>query len=602
MSIKDAIKLALQKLSGDSSQVLTSLEEAKLELANAVDQGTGENIFTDTLELGQKEMQETLHSLFDDSGKDIEGNKGKSIYNTGEFQVLNAPAVYQDVEIDEQAYTDERGKVLGNTTFAEQVKFAAPDYNPETMLAKSARRTAFPRANFPVVKSTNLAEVKSVQNESQDHEVKVAETKGNPDGIVRSVVQKTSYTRTITQVQRVDGQLEQQIEDKSISEDVETLALANGNLQTTTNISTNTKVTVYSNKEQPRALPAETKREESFADLFEGSDFALPSPQAKEEPQARLGSSKNKAFKDEDKVALKQLMQDLKEEESFASLLDSYSEPRQEQGSGKKHKFFAPNSYANKVANKSFDLDADEEEIAFNLDEVNQSNKQFNREVKFAQMFEQKEPVKESNYIDIDDSFRKAFQDIKPLKGNNSNHASLEQQRRQAEHERRLKAGLKSGKEFVEQQVAQQDYARLSSQDNVIFSDINMRFNEFNYENARFMVEGLDTEVSHVFFNGMLPIDREVDLHGYTSEDLKAIIPAVVKDCWRNNEYTIRFITGHGKDILKQNLPNYLVQYERVAAFYPNKENNGRGRTNGFIVLLRNYDKEVAANYSFKSK
>ncbi|RIY35462.1 Smr/MutS family protein [Psittacicella gerlachiana] len=630
MSLKDAIKRAFLSLSGEENEKdlaeFERLEEVKQKLAQAIDTEPQENIFDDhAIDLAQEQMQNTLHSLFDDSGKDVEANKGKSIYNTGEFKVLDAPAVYQEVEFDEQAYTDERGKVLGNMSFAEQANHAAPDYNPNAILGNTPRQL---RAKPVTSSATNTLvprDVTTTQNEVNETESRVAELKGNPQGIVHSVVKKSSHTRTITHVQRADGTIEQQIEDKNIQEDTETKVLSNGNLQETTNTSTAVKTTVHQTKEsfllpqQPAvknvlSAPKEEKAQnpESFAALFEANVYDF-SPEALALPANRETSTHGGSFSSQEKEKLRQLKKEVEtESESFADLIEANMEylpsaTKQEQELSrqrKQAKMFAPKSYAKKVADKEFVADDEEEELAFNLD-LNNASYQKQQESKgkssFAQMFEAQPQNLQRNFVSKDDSFRKEFRDIKPLQ-NKAHSASLAQQRKQAQTLRRSQVGIKSGKELMEQQIAQMDYHDLSKRDDVVFSDINMRFNEFNYENARFAAPELDQEVTHAFFNGLLPIDREVDLHGCTSQDLKSIIPAVVKDCWKTNEFTIRFITGHGKDILKQNLPNYLVQYERIAAFYPNKENNGRGRTNGFIVLLRNYDKEVAASYSFREK
>ncbi|RIY32804.1 hypothetical protein CJP74_03655 [Psittacicella melopsittaci] len=609
MSIKDIIKYALQSLSKDQKEKVNDnddfkrLEEVKQLLAKAVEEGPKDNIFADeSVDLGQRDMDKTLHSLFDDSGKDLEGNKGKSIYNTGEFKVLSGPAVYQNVEIDENSYSDERGKVLGNASFAEQTKHAAPDYNPEAILGNTPRKL-----------KTNA---KSSQSETNESETKIDEVKGNPEGIVHSFVKKTSHTRTITHIHLADGSVERKVEDKNVSEDIETQPLANGNLQSTTNTSTRTVTTTLSGKKA-------SGDGESFAELFEKREYDF-SPEALGAPiqENRALKGTGSAVNEYEKNLLANFKREVKEqqnqeqEESFAALVDSYALPnasaREQQNLAskrKKAKMFAPSS--KKLVKPEVEIIEDEQEIvAYNVDQINRNNKSFNdlqaqanknREIvdaSFAQMFEaQPQNVPSKSFVEKDSSFRNAFKDVKPL--NSGVKASLEQQRRQAEHQRRALVGLKSGKEILEQEIAHQDYQRLSQDENVIFSDINMRFNEFNYENARFAIEGLDADVSHAFFNGLLPIDQEVDLHKCTTEELKSIIPAVVKDSWRNNEFVIRFITGHGKGVLKQSLPNYLVQYERVAAFYPNKENNGKGRTNGFVVLLRNYDKETASRYAF---
>ncbi|MFC6276681.1 Smr/MutS family protein [Psittacicella hinzii] len=721
MGIKDAIIRAfINRKAGDpdfaevTEPNTTELDALKERLSQVIDKGLQENIFDDHREdIGQRDMDQTLHSLFDDSGKDLEANKGKSIYNTGQFQVLDSPAVYQNVEFNEQDYEDHRGAVIGNLSFAAQANQAAPDYNPDAILGSTPRKLQSRamltnrgatsndglmalhqnRLDGTSLQARNLpGNVKTEQQESSDVETRVTEYAQNPQGIVKSFVQRTSHTRTITQYHKLDGSVEQIIEDKNISEDVERNLLDNGNVQETVTTNTQHKTTKHSTQaligapsnmnasvvehvdvepvsklalttpqvtralaapapqEQQTPVSKSTANEDSFAALFEKEEYFKPSfaheaeiidhyqPVSSyaliESPHATM-DTQNREKLAQYKQAVKNSLPPVSKKEDFASLLDRHPSQfndkdqqleRQNLASKrKKAKMFAPGSGSNLrpqktnfshgrdlaheheeavkrvVAGKFADLvDSEIQEVAYEVDRSNEQQQRFNQSNSFAQLFEAKNSQQKqtSKFVAKDDSFAQAFADINPYDNNSTRATSLQQQRRQAELERKARAGIKSGKEIIEQQLAQEKYDALQNTPDVVFSDIHMRFNAHNYEHARFAAEDLDPDVLHAFMNNLLPIQREVDLHGVTVEELKNILPNIVKQCWRHNEFVLRFITGHGKDVIKQSLPNYLIQYERIAAFYPNRENNGKGRTNGFVVLLRNYDKEIAANAS----
>lgn len=749
----------------EHEEYLQELQAVKDYLAEIIDHGTQENIFEDCkLDLGQQDMDIVIHSLFDESGKDLKSSIGKSIYNSGEFQVLNTPAVYQNVKFDEKEGIDERGKVIGNMTFAQQATQAAPDYDADAIIGNTPRKlTATTSAETPSLTSlhnqtltrlhpsitSGQHNVRAEQTENEDSETRVTELKAESQdaNMVRSQVKRTSYTRTVTSYFKVDGSVEQIIEDKNTSEEIDTYRLDNGNLEAVSTLNTQTKTTKYATEDKvatlkaansskqvptleaekgelnqlavsnklPAALapsgsltktqaylgsastptnkvaagPAEEQyyldvehylakqqeetselnphsaintyvsaqqtigssvtdvaktpvanlpaaktdlAAESFAELFSQTAFAggagkevtatardtsYTSP-AHQEYMSKGNRQVLEQFK-------KEVAQQAKEEKAaresqalayngFGDLLDKFDSiattSSNKVTSSKTAKMFPPSGGKKTVKNKiekwqGYDEEVEAQELAQAVDQAND----------FASMFEAKTtntvqtPSSQAinlsktatHYVERDDSFARAFADIKPLK-DNSKGASLEQEKHRTELEQKARVGLKTAKEILEQKLAEEDFQAVAHDSKVVFSDINMRFSPQNYENARYAAEDLDPDVVHAFFNNLLPIDREVDLHGETIESLKAIIPAVVKDCWRDNSFVIRFISGHGKEVIKHQLPNLLIQYERVAAFYPNKENNGLGRTNGFIVLLRNYDKEVAASYSYKHK
>lgn len=189
---------------------------------------------------------------------------------------------------------------------------------------------------------------------------------------------------------------------------------------------------------------------------------------------------------------------------------------------------------------------------------------------------------------------------IKPLQAkttvnpSRARSASLAQEQLQAERAARQQAQLLTRKEHLEQSISQDAYAQANINLEFI-SDVHMRFNEHNFMYASFLAPDLDPELFYALKSGNLPIDLEVDLHGLTKEQAKIAVLESIKEAFRLHESVIRYTTGHGKNILKQALPNWLIQHSRVAAFIPVRDAK---QTNGFLVLLKNVQKELWAAYA----
>lgn len=83
---------------------------------------------------------------------------------------------------------------------------------------------------------------------------------------------------------------------------------------------------------------------------------------------------------------------------------------------------------------------------------------------------------------------------------------------------------------------------------------------------------------------GMIPPDIEVDLHGLTGNQAKAEIIAVIFEGIKRQYPCINIIHGHGNGVLKQKVPNWLVQHPDVAGF--TQAPKAYGGKAGLLVLI----------------
>ncbi|SET20066.1 endonuclease SmrB [Thorsellia anophelis] len=75
-----------------------------------------------------------------------------------------------------------------------------------------------------------------------------------------------------------------------------------------------------------------------------------------------------------------------------------------------------------------------------------------------------------------------------------------------------------------------------------------------------------------------------LDVHGLTQIQAKREISALIEACKRENVLCACIMHGHGKNILKQNIPYWLAQHPDVLAFHQaNKEWGGEA---ALLVLL----------------
>ncbi len=59
-----------------------------------------------------------------------------------------------------------------------------------------------------------------------------------------------------------------------------------------------------------------------------------------------------------------------------------------------------------------------------------------------------------------------------------------------------------------------------------------------------------------------------LDLHGLSQRQAKQEIAALIAACYRNNIHCACIMHGHGKHILKQQIPLWLAQHPNITAFH----------------------------------
>lgn len=85
---------------------------------------------------------------------------------------------------------------------------------------------------------------------------------------------------------------------------------------------------------------------------------------------------------------------------------------------------------------------------------------------------------------------------------------------------------------------------------------------------VRYCIAGESTHILKQLRRGDYPPELMLDLHGLTQVAAKREIAALLQACQRQHIECCAIMSGHGKGILKQNLPHWLVQHPAVRAFH----------------------------------
>lgn len=85
---------------------------------------------------------------------------------------------------------------------------------------------------------------------------------------------------------------------------------------------------------------------------------------------------------------------------------------------------------------------------------------------------------------------------------------------------------------------------------------------------VRFCAEGEPTHILKQLRRGDFPPELMLDLHGMTQAMAKREIAALLQTCARQQIECCAIMSGHGKGVLKQNLPHWLVQHPAIRAFH----------------------------------
>ena len=110
-------------------------------------------------------------------------------------------------------------------------------------------------------------------------------------------------------------------------------------------------------------------------------------------------------------------------------------------------------------------------------------------------------------------------------------------------------------------------------------------------EELVFLRNGLAPQTLKKLRRGHWVIQDELDLHGLTSVDARAMLAAFLHDCLRSGARSVRIVHGKGlrsknrQPVLKTKVANWLMQRDEVLAFCQARQVDGGG--GAVIVLLK---------------
>ncbi len=83
------------------------------------------------------------------------------------------------------------------------------------------------------------------------------------------------------------------------------------------------------------------------------------------------------------------------------------------------------------------------------------------------------------------------------------------------------------------------------------------------------------------------PIDGVLDLHTFSPEDVKSLLPEYLRECKRRSIFQVRVIHGKGKGILRRQVHRILDALPDVQTYWQEGSAGGWGAT---IVQLKRED------------
>jgi DNA-nicking Smr family endonuclease len=110
-------------------------------------------------------------------------------------------------------------------------------------------------------------------------------------------------------------------------------------------------------------------------------------------------------------------------------------------------------------------------------------------------------------------------------------------------------------------------------------------------EELVYLRNGLSHQTIKKLRRGHWVIQDELDLHGLTSVEARALLVQFLNECLRNGSRCVRIIHGKGlrsrnrEPVLKTKVANWLIQRDEVLAFCQARQVDGGG--GAVIVLLK---------------
>ncbi|WBF65345.1 MAG: Smr/MutS family protein [Candidatus Kinetoplastibacterium crithidii] len=107
-----------------------------------------------------------------------------------------------------------------------------------------------------------------------------------------------------------------------------------------------------------------------------------------------------------------------------------------------------------------------------------------------------------------------------------------------------------------------------------------------------FIRNNSDPNIAKNLKNGKWPIKAILDLHGLKVDSAREILNNFIKECYQKNMRCVKIIHGKGYGsnsnigpILKQKVPSWLVQIEKVQAF--SEASKHEGGTGAVVILIQ---------------
>lgn len=175
--------------------------------------------------------------------------------------------------------------------------------------------------------------------------------------------------------------------------------------------------------------------------------------------------------------------------------------------------------------------------------------------------------------------FADMLNDVKPIKP--SSQISYEQKAAQARHARSEQA-KEAKRAAAQQHLHQQSSAAIALSDDYEAHWPEHKPIQFIRDDDSSSAE--TKSLLKTLKMALYPPDIEVDLHGLTTQQAKREIIAVIQLAVKQHLPCINVIHGHGNGVLKQKVPNYLVQHPDVVGFV--QAPKAFGGKAGLLVLV----------------
>lgn len=110
-------------------------------------------------------------------------------------------------------------------------------------------------------------------------------------------------------------------------------------------------------------------------------------------------------------------------------------------------------------------------------------------------------------------------------------------------------------------------------------------------EHLSFRRPGVGTDVTQKLRKGKWSIQKQIDLHGYRSDEAREALSAFIRDAHRNGIRCVRVVHGKGlgspgkAPVLKEKVHKWLVQKSEVVAFV--QAQPAQGGAGALVVLLQ---------------